>query len=164
MKWLIMAIMVARVIASGGANDDRSILTPPASYGPFLSGRRNLRQQNEDEADGLLMGHDFLEGIRGIIGVDPNVPPNEVQYKPFVGSFSTIANEEGLPENVSYCMTDNACGHWDAYSRSDVPLTDLSCNSFCYIPASTRRYTKSNRYSTDNPPPAYLNCGWETCG
>ena len=111
-----------------------------------------------------LHGHDFLRGIKSIIGADPNVPLNEVNYKPFVGSFSTIKNENDITANVSYCLTDNACGRLDAYSRSDVPLTDLYCNSFCYIPRRTRRYTKSTRYTIDDPPSVYLNCGWETCG
>lgn len=111
-----------------------------------------------------LKGHDFLEGIKTIIGADPNVPYDEVQYKPFVGSFSTIKNVYEMNSNVSYCLTDNACGHWDAYSRPDIPLTDLDCNSFCYIPTRTERYTKSQRHTIDNPPKMYLNCGWETCG
>jgi hypothetical protein len=33
---------------------------------------------------------------------------------------------------------DNACGHWDAYSTTNVPLSDLSCNKFCYIDKDSR--------------------------
>lgn len=112
-----------------------------------------------------LYGQAFLDGIRTIIGADPNVPPQEVQVKPFVGSFSTIKSEDdpSLPTTM-YCMTDNACGHWEAYSRPDISLQDLSCNSFCYISKSTGKFVKSEKYTTENPPPSYLNCGWETCG
>ena len=112
-----------------------------------------------------LKGRGLLEGIRSIIGTDPNVPPQEVQWKPFTGSFSTIRNEEDPAlQTTQYCMTDNACGHWEAYSRPDVPLSDLSCNSFCYVSSSTRKFQKSQTYTPDHPPPSYLNCGWETCG
>lgn len=115
--------------------------------------------------DECLRGIEFLNGIRTIIGADPNVPPQEVQYKPFVGSFSTIKTEQDEQlSNTSYCMTDNACGHWDAYSRTDVSLSDLNCNSFCFIPTTETRFVESNLYTVDNPPPSYLNCGWETCG
>lgn len=112
-----------------------------------------------------LEGHVFLDGIRSIIGVDPNVPPQEVQWKPFTGSFSTIKSEDdpGLSA-TTYCLTDNACGHWEAYSQNDVPLTDLSCNSFCYISSATKKFVRSTQYTTSHPPPSYLNCGWETCG
>lgn len=115
-----------------------------------------------------LKGIDFLNGIKTIIGADPNVPSHEVELKPFVGSFSTIKTQEDkLFSNTTYCMTDNACGHWDAYSRQDVPLSDLNCNSFCFIPISTTtglRFMTSTTYSPENPPSSYLNCGWETCG
>lgn len=126
----------------------------------FFIGNGIVSSQEE-----CLQGVEFLNGIRSIIGVDPNVSPQEVQYKPFVGSFSTIHSEEDtLLTSTTYCMTDNACGHWNAYSQPDVPLSDLSCNSFCYIPKSTRLFTKSAIYSPENPPSSYLNCGWETCG
>lgn len=112
-----------------------------------------------------LEGVALLDGIRTIIGADGLVPPDELHVKPFVGSFSTIKTEDDTAlASTTYCMTDNACGHWDAYSSSDVSLTDLSCNVFCYIPKSTGHYTKSNEYTTSHPPPSYLNCGWETCG
>lgn len=112
-----------------------------------------------------LKGHSFLEGIRSIIGVDPNVPPQEVQWKPFTGSFSTIKSEDDPAlSTTTYCLTDNACGHWEAYSTNDVPLSDLACNSFCYISKNTGKFIKSNLYSPSNPPRSYLNCGWETCG
>ena len=112
-----------------------------------------------------LHGTEFLNGIRTIIGADPNLPRSELQYKPFVGSFSTIKSEDDKSlATTKYCMTDNACGHWDAYSRPDVPLSDLGCNSFCYISRVTGRFAKSSRYSPSNPPSSYLNCGWETCG
>lgn len=112
-----------------------------------------------------LEGVAFLDGIRMIIGADGLVPPEELHVKPFVGSFSTIQGEDDpVLASTSYCMTDNACGHWDAYSRPDVSLSDLSCNSFCYITKTNGRYVKSDRYTTNNPPSSYLNCGWETCG
>jgi len=115
-------------------------------------------------ADDCLEGQLFLDGIRSIIGADPNVPHQEVQYKPFTGSFSTIKNENDPSlQTTSYCITDNACGHWEAYSRPDVPLSELNCNSFCYISKTTGKYVKSNIYSIQNPPDSYLSCGWETC-
>jgi len=104
----------------------------------------------------------FLEGIRSIIGAD--IPQQEVQYKPFTGSFSTIKNDyDPLLVETKYCMTDNACGHWEAYSQPDVPLAELGCNSFCYISKASGKYVPSTIYSTNNPPDSYLNCGWETC-
>lgn len=116
-------------------------------------------------AEDGLKGLELLEGIRNIIGVDPNVSPEESHHKPFVGSFSTIHTENDPSlENTTYCMTDNACGRWDAYSRPDVPLDDLYCNSFCFIDITTKKYTKSKIYDIQNPPLNYLNCGWETCG
>ena len=114
--------------------------------------------------ESCLVGMEFLDGIRDIISVDPNVPKDQVIYKPFTGSFSTIKrNDDPSLSTTSYCMTDNACGHWNAYSEDNVPLTDLSCNSFCYIDKNTLKYVKSNLFSTGNPPPSYLSCGWETC-
>jgi len=93
--------------------------------------------QSEECVEGQL----FLEGIRSIIGMDPNVPHDEVQWKPFTGSFSTIKSEDDPTlATIQYCLTDNACGHWEAYSQPDVPLSDLSCNSFCYISKSSRTY------------------------
>lgn len=114
------------------------------------------------QEDGL-QGQAFLDGIWSIIGADPNVPRDEVFVKPFTGSFTTIQQDEPLPEDLAYCMTDNACGHWDAYSRPDVPLEDLACNSFCTISPSSHTYVQSSVYTIQNPPPYYLNCGWETC-
>lgn len=116
------------------------------------------------KADECLVGKELLDGIRNIISADPNVPKEEIKYKPFTGSFSTIKSEnDPLLESTSYCMTDNACGHWEAYSRPDVPLSELNCNNFCYISKSTRKYTKSQMFSMENPPESFLNCGWETC-
>jgi len=114
-------------------------------------------------AEGVT-GYEFLQGIRDIIGSDPNLPRSEVETKPLSGSFSTLHSpeDEGL-EDVSYCLTDQSCGHPEAYSIPDVPLSDLQCNKFCFIDRQTRRYAPSLLYSTDNPPPSYLNCGWETC-
>lgn len=124
-----------------------------------------LTKGQEDTTVACLRGTEFLHGIQTIIGADPHVSSEEVRYKPFVGSFSTIQTEQDETLfNTSYCMTDNACGHWDAYSRPDVALSDLSCNSFCYIPTTEIRFVKSSLYSPSNPPPSYLNCGWETCG
>lgn len=115
-------------------------------------------------AEDCLHGGAFLQQIRTIIGADPNVPAQERQGKPFTGSFSTVKSDDDPSlASTSYCMTDNACGHWDAYSRPDVPLSDLSCNSFCYIPVSTGRYAMSEVHTVDNPPSSYLSCGWETC-
>lgn len=114
-------------------------------------------------AENGLKGYAFLEGIKRIIGADPNLPPGEVEYKPFVGSFTNLSPADDL-SNVSYCLTDQACGQPDAYSRNDVPLDLLGCNHFCYIDATTGKYVQSAEYSTDAPPTQYLNCGWETCG
>ena len=115
-------------------------------------------------AKDCLVGKEFIDGIREIIGMDPNVPKDELPYKPFTGSFSTMKSEDDpMLAQTSYCMTDNACGHWDAYSRPDVPLEDLSCNIFCFIDAESRRYVKSDLYTIQNPPQSYLSCGWETC-
>jgi len=114
--------------------------------------------------DGRLFGFDLLNGIREIIGSDPNLPRNEVDYKPFVGSFSTIKSVQDRELNdTSYCMTDNHCGHFEAYSDPHVPLYLLNCNKFCYIDGDTRKYKPSDVYTVDNPPESYLNCGWETC-
>jgi hypothetical protein len=117
------------------------------------------------QSEECVEGQSFLEGIRSIIGMDPNVPREEVQTKPFTGSFSIIKNEnDPALATTKYCLTDNACGHWEAYSKDDVPLTDLSCNSFCYISKSSGKYLLSKDYTTDNPPNSYFSCGWETCG
>lgn len=111
-----------------------------------------------------LSGIEFLNGIRNIIGADPQIKPEDARYKPFVGSFSTFQEENQVLNSTSYCLTDNHCGHWDAYSRRDVPLQLLSCNSFCYISKDTRKFKTSSKYSITNPPSSFLNCGWETCG
>ena len=111
-----------------------------------------------------LQGREFLEGIRAIIGSDPSLPRDQVETKPLSGSFATVHSaEEAEALEVSYCLTDNACGHSEAYSGTDVPLSELGCNTFCYIDTATRRYSPSKIYTVDNPPASYLNCGWETC-
>ena len=110
-----------------------------------------------------LKGYEFLQGIKDIIGKDLNVRPEEVESKPFVGSFSNLNPTDNL-DNVSYCLTDNACGHFEAYSQKDVPLYLLSCNHFCYIDPMSRTFQWSLIYTTEQPPHYYLNCGWETCG
>lgn len=117
------------------------------------------------EDDYKLTGNDFLQGIQDIIGADPNLPRNEISSKPFVGSFSTFSSKDDKHFlSVSYCMTDNACGHFEAYSRKDVPLSLLYCNKFCYIDKDSKKYVESQQYTIDHPPALYLNCGWETCG
>lgn len=114
------------------------------------------------KAEECLEGTQLLEGIRSIISRDPSVPPQEVIYKPFTGSFSTIkSDDDPALSTTKYCMTDDACGHFEAYSRPDVPLQDLSCNIFCYISKSSGNYVQSTIYSINNPPTSYLNCGWE---
>lgn len=129
-----------------------------------LFGPRDIHASSY-ETDHRLHGSSLLEGIKEIIGADPRVPRNELEYKPFVGSFSTIHSaEDPNLSTTSYCLTDNACGHFEAYSRFDVPLFLLDCNHFCFIDDQTRRYHYSDLYTTDNPPDSYLNCGWETCG
>ena len=116
------------------------------------------------QAEDCLVGRSFLQGIRTIIGADPNVPSQEVYWKPFTGSFSTIKSEQDKAlQTTKYCLTDNACGHWDAYSKDNVPLTDLSCNSFCYISSQTGKYVWSKEFTVEHPPASYLSCGWETC-
>jgi len=119
-----------------------------------------VRSQSQETG---LRGNDFLQGIKDIIGKDPNVSPSEVQVKPFVGSFCNVNPNDSL-ENVSYCMTDNACGHFEAYSQKDVPLYLLACNQFCFIDLTTRMFQTSQWFTIESPPPYYLNCGWETCG
>jgi hypothetical protein len=109
-----------------------------------------------------LTGNDFLQGIKNIIGSDPNLPRNEIDYKPYVGSFTNLNPGDDL-DNVSYCLTDGACGHFEAYSQKDVPLSLLNCNHFCYIDKNLRKYVTSQLFSIENPPDKYLNCGWETC-
>lgn len=110
-----------------------------------------------------LKGNDFLRGIKDIIGKDPNLPRNEIDIKPYGGSFSNLNPTDSL-EDVQYCLTDNACGHFEAYSEKNVPLYLLSCNHFCYIEKTNRQFRQSEIYTIENPPLFYLNCGWETCG
>lgn len=117
------------------------------------------------EDDHKLVGYDFLQGIQDIIGSDPNLPENEIATKPFSGSFSTIRSQDDPAlDTTSYCLTDQACGHWDAYSSNDVPLYLLDCNTFCYIDKDSKTYQPSLKFDTQHPPVSYLNCGWETCG
>jgi hypothetical protein len=116
------------------------------------------------QAYDCLVGKDFLKGIRDIIGNDPSVSEGDVYFKPFTGSFTNIQGEDDQKiQQVSYCLTDSACGHWEAYSRTDIPLSELSCNQFCFIDSATKKYVPSSIYSPHNPPEAYLSCGWETC-
>lgn len=110
-----------------------------------------------------LRGEDLLHGIQAIIGQDPNLPRQELDFKPYVGSFSTYNPGDDLSQ-VSYCLTDNACGHFEAYSQKGVPLSLLNCNHFCFIDAETHRFVQSQHFTPDNPPDTFLNCGWETCG
>jgi hypothetical protein len=111
-----------------------------------------------------LVGRDLLEGIRSIIARDPSVPRDQIAAKPFVGSFSTIKYEDDPNlTTTAYCLTDNACGRWEAYSTPDVPLEELACNVFCFIDAHTGNYVQSSAHNIINPPPNYLSCGWETC-
>jgi hypothetical protein len=111
-----------------------------------------------------LKGMEFLEGIKHIIGADNQVPSDQIDYKPFVGSFTNLNPTDNL-DNVSYCMTDDACGQPNVYDRKDVPLSVLGCNNFCYIATTNpATYSISHIYTTQNPPDKYLNCGWETCG
>lgn len=116
------------------------------------------------ELQPCLKGDGFLEGIRAIIGQDPNLPHDELVYKPFVGSFSTFKPGDDL-SGIRYCLTDNACGHYEAYSQDDVPLEELACDRFCFIDPRSRYFVASSVYTPANPPPeGHLNCGWETCG
>ena len=135
-------------------------IVPPKTY--LRTGDASTTELDVAQENGLT-GIDLLNGIRNIIAADPNVPRQEIPYKPFVGSFSTIKDENDPSlATTSYCMTDNACGHMEAYSQQ-VPLTELSCNMFCYI-SKEGKYVKSNIYSVEtNPPKSYLNCGWEQC-
>lgn len=111
-----------------------------------------------------LTGLEFLAGIKQIIGRDGLVPTDQIDSKPFVGSFTNLSPTDNL-DNVSYCMTDDACGQSNAYSSKDVPLALLGCNDFCYIARENpTTYSISYIYTTENPPDKYLNCGWETCG
>ena len=115
--------------------------------------------------ESALSGSDFLEGIREIIGRDGLLSSNDLQYKPFMGSFANIKSDtDPMLKETAYCMTDNHCGHFEAYSESGVPLSDLACNKFCYIDSNTKYYATSQVYTIDNPPETYLCCGWETCG
>jgi len=113
--------------------------------------------------ENCLQGNDFLNGIKNIIGNDQNLPKDEIDYKPFVGSFTNLNPNNNL-KNVSYCLTDNACGHFEAYNEKDIPLYLLNCNHFCFINQESKKFVESKIYSIDNPPKIYLNCGWETCG
>lgn len=124
----------------------------------------NLNKNYNKQATEGLSGIELLNGIRNIIGADNKLAPNEAEIKPFIGSFSTIKDKNDPNLSVTgYCMTDNACGRSDAYSRSDVPLSQLQCNKFCYIDLVTRKYQESKIFSIQNPPQHYLNCGWSTC-
>ena len=115
--------------------------------------------------ESALSGSDFLNGIREIIGRDGLLSENDLQYKPFMGSFANIKSDNDPNfEGTAYCMTDNHCGHFEAYSESTVPLSDLACNKFCYIDSNTNYYATSQVYTIQNPPETYLCCGWETCG
>lgn len=131
------------------------------------AGRTPIQGQNKpiarSDAEGLV-GIELLNGIKAIISSDPAIPRTEIEVKPFVGSFSTIKSKED-PNlgNAAYCMTDNACGRNDAYSRSDIPLSELSCNKFCYIDTASKKYRESKMHSIQNPPRQYLSCGWSTC-
>jgi hypothetical protein len=77
-----------------------------------------------------LQGKAFLDQLRVIISNDPYITPQQVQWKPFMGSFSTMQDEsDPRLANVKYCITDTSCGHVEAYSRTDVPLSALApCN------------------------------------
>lgn len=111
-----------------------------------------------------LVGNEFIDGIRAIIGLDPSVPKDQIHYKPFTGSFSTIKSDDDPNlSDTSYCMTDNACGHWEAYSESNVALEKLACNKFCFIDKQSRKYVQSELFTIQHPPTHYLSCGWETC-
>ena len=115
--------------------------------------------------ESALSGSDFLNGIREIIGRDGLLSENDLQYKPFMGSFANIKSDNDPNfKGTAYCMTDNHCGHFEAYSESTVPLADLACNKFCYIDSNTNYYATSQVYTIQNPPETYLCCGWETCG
>lgn len=113
--------------------------------------------------ENCLQGNDFLQGIKNIISNDQNLPRDEIDYKPFVGSFTNLNPNDDL-KNVSYCLTDNACGHFEAYSQKNIPLYLLNCNLFCFINQKSKKFVESKIYSIDYPPKIYLNCGWETCG
>lgn len=111
-----------------------------------------------------LVGQELLESIKSIIGSDASLPRDQIESKPFMGSFANIKSKDDPNfAKTGYCMTDNHCGHMDAYSRSDVPLSDLQCNKFCYVDRQTRKYKPSTKYTAQNPPSHYLCCGWETC-
>jgi hypothetical protein len=115
------------------------------------------------ESEGLV-GMALYEGIKSIIGADPNLPRDQVASKPFMGSFSTIKSQDDAGmATTGYCMTDNACGHFEAYSSTGVPLSELQCNKFCYVDPSTKKFKTSQKYTVQNPPASYLCCGWETC-
>ncbi|MBF0443236.1 MAG: hypothetical protein HQK54_15110 [Oligoflexales bacterium] len=110
-----------------------------------------------------VTGLALYEAIRDIIARDPNTR-KEAETKPFMGSFSTIKKKDDAAlAETGYCMTDNHCGHFEAYSQSGVPLSSLSCNKFCYFDPNEKKYKTSKKYSINNPPKNYLCCGWETC-
>lgn len=107
----------------------------------------------------------LYEGVKNIIGADWAIPRDQVNAKPFMGSFSTIKSaDDPLLANTGYCMTDNACGRFDAYANAGVPLSDLQCNKFCYVDANTKKFQQSQIYNMQNPPATFICCGWETCG
>lgn len=120
---------------------------------------------NKDGGEKTLLGGDLLAGIREIIGRDGLLSEGDLQYKPFMGSFANVKSDsDPLLASTAYCMTDNHCGHMEAYSESTVPLGELQCNKFCYIDEDTHYYKTSSLYTLQNPPDTYLCCGWETCG
>lgn len=123
----------------------------------------NQTNSHIQQPEGII-GENFLHGIQAIIGADPNVPADQVKYKPFMGSFANVKSEDDPAlASTSYCLTDNACGHFEAYSQTGVSLSDLGCNKFCFIDKNSKRYVPSAKYTIQNPPKNYLCCGWETC-
>jgi len=143
----------------------------------FLSMAQEMKKEQAQESEkeetkvivtdneSALSGNEFLAGIREIIGRDGLLSENDLQYKPFMGSFANIKSDsDPMLQATAYCMTDNHCGHFEAYSESNVALSDLACNKFCYIDSNTKYYATSQVYTIDNPPETYLCCGWETCG
>jgi hypothetical protein len=130
----------------------------------FLSMIGTIYSFTYHEDNNRLIGQDFFQGIKDIIGSDPLLPREQIDTKPLSGSFSNIHSVDNIHiKNVSYCLTDNACGHWEAYSQENISLNLLNCNKFCFIDKNNFVYQESLKYSIDNPPKYYLNCGWETC-
>jgi len=122
-------------------------------------------KEEKEGGEKTLFGGDLLAGIREIIGRDGLLSEGDLQYKPFMGSFANVKSDsDPLLASTAYCMTDNHCGHMEAYSESTVPLGELQCNKFCYIDEDTHYYKTSSLYTLQNPPDTYLCCGWETCG